>query len=470
MTHMEGAVPLGKLPMPTPPRVFDSDHRALSLGVMISVSLIAFEAMSVATILPVTARELGGLSGYGWAFSAFMLANLIGTIGAGQLADQRGPTRPLVFALSFFSLGLAVAGFATTWPLLIVGRTLQGFGGGGVMTIAYLSIRLGYPDELRARMLALVSSSWVLPSLLGPAVAGVVAQHSSWRWVFLGLLPLPWVTGSLMLPALRKMKVSPSQPDRRRLLFAVLLALGAGVFLYGLEIRNFSFGILVAIGLALAIPALSRLLPAGTLFARPGLPAGLAFRALLSFTFFGAEAFVPLGLATLRGLSPTQAGLVLTGASLLWVVGSWMQARMDSAAGGPRRGLRLMAGLALVVFGIAGMAIAAILPWVPIAVSVTAWALGGLGMGLAYPTSSVIVLGLAKAGEEGRVSSSLNLMESLGIAFGAGIAGAAFDFSRHAGWSSSKGLGLTYTLAIAPAVFGIVAAMRSVAKKAPAKS
>lgn len=443
------------------PRIFGPAYRALSFGVVISVSLVAFEAMSVATILPVTARELGGLGGYGWAFSAFMLANLVGTIAAGQLADERGPTRPLVLSLLSFAAGLGVAGLATTWPLLIAARVLQGFGGGAVMTLAYLAIRSGYPESLRARMLAIISSSWILPSLLGPAIAGAVAQHSSWRWVFLGLLPLPALTAALMLPALRRIPVTPrATTTKRPLLFSLQLALGAGLSLFALELRGQATLPLFALGMALVVVALARLLPKGTLLAKPGLPAGLAFRGLLSFVFFGAEAFVPLGLSTLRGLSPTQGGLVLTGASLSWVVGSWMQARMDARPGSSRK-LRLVAGLSLVVFGVAGMALAAITPFVPVGVSVAAWALGGLGMGLAYPTSSVIVLSLAEAGQEGRTSSSLNLVESLGIAFGAGICGAAFDFARHAGWSSERSLGFTFALATAPSVIGMLTAMRA---------
>lgn len=449
-------------PLTTTPRVFDPERRSLSFGVMISVSLIAFEAMSVATILPVTARELGGLGGYGWAFSAFMLANLIGTIAAGQVADERGPTRPLVFALLFFTAGLIVAGAATTWPMLIVGRTLQGFGGGGVMTVAYLSIRRGYPDTLRARMLAIVSSSWVLPSLIGPLVAGLIGEHANWRWVFLGLVPLPFVTGALMLPALRRMPaVVVDQRDRSRLPAGVALALGAGLFLYGLELRSVGFFVASGVGLVLAVASLRPLLPEGALRLRAGLPAALAFRALLSFIFFGSEAFVPLGLATLRGLSPTQGGLVLTGASLAWVVGSWTQARMDASRGPSSRRLRLVTGISLVGVGISAMAIAAVTVSVPVVVPAVTWALAGFGMGLAYPTSSIIALGLAAPGEEGRVSSSLNLVESLGIAFGAGISGAAFEFGRHAAWSDQRTLGVTFAFAIAPVLIALPAALRA---------
>lgn len=446
----------------TTERLFDDERRGLTIGVVLSVSLIAFEAMSVATILPVTARELEGLGGYGWAFSAFMLANLVGTIATGQLADEKGPVRPLILALFFFATGLAVAGFASSWPLLILGRALQGAGGGGIMTLAYLSIRRGYPERLRARMLAIVSSAWVLPSLLGPLAAGLVAQHLSWRLAFLGLLPLVLLTGALMMPALARMPRNAGEAaDRGRLLFALALAIGTGLVLFGLELRGIPAAICVAIGLGFAIPSMTKLLPSGIWRAATGLAAGLGFRGLLSFVFFGAEAFVPLGLSTLRGLSPTEGGLVLTGASLSWVVGSWTQARLDARHGAAGRRTRLITGLALVVFGIVSMAVAAILPFVPVTFSAVGWALGGLGMGLAYPTSSVLVLGLAEAGQEGRTSANLNLIESLGIAFGAGLAGAAFDLGRQAGFGDTKTLALTFGVAVAPAMLAFVAAVRA---------
>ena len=450
----------------TPERLFDEERRALSFGIVLSVSLIAFEAMSVATILPVAARELEGLGGYGWAFSAFMLANLVGTIATGQLADRRGPVRPLLLALAFFAAGLAVAGSATSWPLLIVGRVLQGAGGGGIMTLAYTSVRRGYPEHLRAKALAIVSTAWVLPSVLGPLAAGLIAQAAHWRWVFLGLLPLVVITGALMTPALARMpKTNGETTDGRRLLFAFALSVGMGLVLLGFEVRGVLAGLSIVCGFALALPALTKLLPRGFWTARPGLPAGLAFRGLLSFVFFGAEAFVPLGLATLRGLSPTEGGLVLTGASLSWVVGSWTQARLDARRGPPSRRMRLLVGLALVVLGIASMTLAAITPALPVGLAAVGWALAGLGMGLAYPTSSVLVLGLAQPGEEGRTSANLNLVESLGIAFGAGLAGAVFDLCRKAGLTDARTLAITFAVAIAPSVLAFVAAGRAVRRE-----
>lgn len=428
-----------------------------------SVSLIAFEAMSVATILPVAAREIGGLGGYGWAFSAFMLANLVGAVAAGQRADARGPASPFTFALLFFGAGLATAGLAQSWAVLVLGRALQGLGGGAVMTLALYAIRRGYPEDLRARMFALVSSAWVLPSLLGPAVAGALAEHGSWRWVFLGLLPTLVPPALLTLPALRRMgRAEEREPaaSRRRLLFAAELALGAGVALLALELRSWFAVALGLGGLALALHALRGLLPPGTLSLRAGLPAGLALRGLLGFVYFGSEAFTPLALGTLRGLSPSRAGLVLTGAAISWVSGSWLQARMDERDHGRSRRLRVVGGFATVLVGIAVMAVAMLVPAAPVAVAMGGWVVAGFGMGLGHATGSAAVIALASSGEEGHVSSSLSLCEGLGIAVGAGLSGAALDAAERAGWTVSSGFALAFAIALAPGIFGLLAGAR----------
>lgn len=425
---------------------------------------MAFEAMSVATVLPVAARELGGSGGYGWAFSAFMLANLIGAIAAGQRADVRGPASPLALALAFFGLGLAVAGFSQTWAWLILGRALQGLGGGAIMTVAYVAIRRGYSERLRPRVLAMVSTAWILPSILGPLVGGLLAEHGSWRWVFLGLLPMTILPAWLALPTLRQLgppAVSEAAaPSRGRMAASVGLALGAALLLASLEVRSWRLAPLGVLGLVLAIGALRRLLPTGTLLARPGLPAGLALRGLLGLVYFGSEAFTPLGLVTLRDLSPTTAGLFLTGASLTWVTGSWIQARMDERDHGKSRRLRVVGGLALVLVGIAIMAGGMLITAAPVAVAVSGWILAGLGMGLGYPTGSEAVLRLAPPGEEGKVSSSLNLSEGLGIALGTGLCGATLDAAQRTGWSPSTAFALTFAVALLPGILALSAGVR----------
>ena len=86
------------------------------MGLVLAVTLVAFEALAIATVLPVVSRHLGDLRLYGWVFSAFMLTSLIGIVVAGTLSD-RGPLGPPMLAgLALFAGGLIVGGCAQPCP------------------------------------------------------------------------------------------------------------------------------------------------------------------------------------------------------------------------------------------------------------------------------------------------------------------------------------------------------------------
>ena len=116
----------------TPPAsgVFHEALRPLTIGILLGVTIVAFEGLAVVTIAPQFASSLGGMALYGWVFSAYLLASLLGIVVGGQLADTRGPGLPFRAGLFIFILGLLVSGFAPSMGVLIVGRFLQGFGGG----------------------------------------------------------------------------------------------------------------------------------------------------------------------------------------------------------------------------------------------------------------------------------------------------------------------------------------------------
>ncbi len=178
-------------------------------------------------------------------------------------------------------------------------------------------------------------------------------------------------------------------------------------------------------------PALRRLVPAGTLTARRGLPATILSRGLLTFAFFGADAYVTLSITAVRHRSPLVAGIAVTGATLAWTAGAWVQARLSETWEGRRQ---VRAGLVIVLAGIAGM-ILMLQPGVPVAAGLAAWTVAGLGMGLAYSPTSLLMLREAPPGREGWASASLNLADVLGTAIGIGAGGAAVaaDASLYAG-------------------------------------
>jgi MFS family permease len=224
------------------------------------------------------------------------------------------------------------------------------------------------------------------------------------------------------------------------LLGGLSLAAGSGAILAGLA--------LIAGGVVIGLPALRRLVPAGTLTVRPGLPATIASRGLLTFTFFGADAYVTLALTAVRHRSPVLAGLAVTGATVAWTGGAWVQARLNNVWEGRRL---VRTGLVIILAGIAGM-ILVLQPAVPVFVGLAAWTVAGLGMGLAYAPLSLMMLRNALPGQEGQASASLNLTDVLGTAIGIGAGGAAVAAAA----SGDLRLGITAAFIVAAAV-GLVA-------------
>jgi MFS family permease len=449
--------------------LWSAQRRALTTGLVLTITFIASEALAVVTIMPVVARDLGGLRLYGWVFSAFMLGNVVGIVAAGRQADRYGPARPFIGGLTLFCAGLATAGLAPSMLVLVGGRALQGIGAGAVPAVAYVAIGRSLPEQLRARMMAVLSTAWVLPGLAGPAVSAAVASLVGWRWVFLGLLPLVAITGALAMPALIRLGKRPAaegdaeqgRAAEHKLSLGVAAAAGAGLILAGLTLAAGSGQVVLGVvalvlGLVIAGPTLRRLLPAGTFTARPGLPAVILCRGLLTFTFFGADAYVTLTITTVRHHSPALAGVAVTGATLAWTAGAWLQSRLN----GRWEARRLVGcGLVIIVTGLAVMALV-LLPATPVEVGLAAWTVAGFGIGLAYAPLSLLMLREAPAGAEGWASASLSLSDVLGTALGIGAGGAAVAAATAHGWPLSAGVAMAFAIAGTGAIALSVASRR----------
>jgi MFS family permease len=438
-------------------------NRALAVGLLLTITIVASESLAVITVMPLVARDLGGLRLYGWAFSAFTLSSVIGIVAAGRATDRRGPAAPFIAGLVLFGAGLAVAGLAGSMPMLVAGRALQGLGAGVVPAVAYAAIGVSLPEELRPRMIAVISTAWIVPGLAGPAISAAIARAFGWRWVFLGLLPVVAVAGSIAVPALIRIgkgsRGGASDQPEHRLADAIRTALGAGLVLAGLTVgfgrRTIVLAVaMVVVGLAVAGPALRRLVPAGTLTARRGEPAAVLSRGLLTFTFFGADSFVTLSITMVRHYSPLVAGLAVTGATVTWTVGAWTQARL-SDTWEARRLIRL--GLVVILIGIAGMTLM-LQPDVPIAAGIIAWTIAGLGMGLANSPIMLLVLRDAPEGRIGQASASVNLTDVLGTATGIGVGGAAI--AAHAATDLRLGILIAFAIAATMAVFTLLTSLR----------
>ncbi|MGW4468094.1 MFS transporter [Nonomuraea sp. NPDC004354] len=405
-------------------------RKSLTAGLVALVSLVAFEYIAVAIAMPVVAREFGGLHLYGLAFSGAMAAAVVGTVLGGRWADVKGPSAPLWTGAAGFTGGLLVAGLATSMEMLIAGRLVQGFGGALVNVALYVVVARVYPEESHPKIFSLFATAWVVPSMVGPAVVGLVVGTLGWRWVFL-LVPALTVVAALILARglagqpVTGGQAAPAPGLGGKVAWAALTAVGAGLMQYGSDGR---LPLLLA-GLALLLFALPKLLPAGTLRAARGLPAVVALRGLTAAAFFAAEVIVPLMLINERGMSPLLAGFALTGGALTWSFASWLQGREVFG-----RSVNLFGGTAAVALGILLMG-AVTFDAVPVALAYPSWIITGFGMGLVYPTLSVLTLELSRPGEQGVNSSALQVGESVFSVVSVAVTSALFAGAGQGYWA-----------------------------------
>ncbi|MGI5482540.1 MFS transporter [Streptomyces lavendofoliae] len=417
-----------------PGGVLDREHRALSVGIVSVVMLIAFEATAVGTAMPVAARELHGVPLYAFGFSAYFTTSLFAMVLSGQWSDRTGPLAPVTAGIAAFGAGLLLSGTAGAMWLFILGRAVQGLGGGLVIVALYVVVSRAYSERLRPAIMAAFAAGWVVPSIVGPLAAGTVTERLGWRWVFVGIPVLIVLPLALALPAIRRTASGPADPeaprppfDGRRVRLALGISLGAGLLQYagqGVSAHDARWGSLLwaAAGAALLVPAALGLLPRGTYRAARGLPSVVLLRGLAAGAFISAESFVPLMLVTERGLSPTMAGLSLAVGGATWALGSYVQSRPRVE---PYRERLMVLGMLLVAAAIA-TAPAVLLPAVPVWTVGVAWGVGCLGMGMVLSSTSVLLLKLSAPGEAGANSAALQISDGLSNAVLLTVGGAAF--------------------------------------------
>jgi len=424
-------------------------RRTLTYGLVMMITVAAFEALGTATVMPAVKEDLGGVALYGFAFSAYLLSALVGIAFAGEQADRHGPARPYAVGLILFAAGLAIAGLAPAMWVFVIGRAVQGLGAGVIPPVAYVTVGRAYPEEARPRILALFATAWVLPGLIGPGLSGAAAEYLTWRIVFLGILPLVLAAALLTLPALRKIGPPADAPAHRdsRIPAAVVLAIGAGLVLGAPATGSpWLSPLLMVPGIVLVVPSLRKLMPKGTFRAARGLPSVVLGVGALNLAFFGADAFVPLMLTEVRGQSTVMAGLVVTSATLSWTAGSWLVERRAQ-----HTDRRVLARIGFSLLCVGAVALLPVLSsTVPVVWTLLAWGVAGLGIGMAYPSFSLIILATAAEAEVGAVTASTKLAESLSAATGAGVAGALVAVGDAGGW-------LPGSLAVAFALMAAVA-------------
>lgn len=448
-----------ELDAPARPRgiLADPALRAAALGATALIGLFALEYIAVGSAMPTVAESLDGYHLYNMAFGATVAASVIGMIVGGWWSDRSGP-RPVVHVGTLgFALGLAVAGLAPTMEVFVVGRGVQGLGSGLATVALYVVIAQRVPDAQRPLIFSLLAAAWVVPGLVGPLLTGAIVEAASWRWVFLGVAPFVVLALALLGPSLRGTRPSSDAAYLRpaTIGWAVVAALAVAVLnLAGERVEGVELVVGPLVVAVLGVAAW-RLLPAGTLGLARGLPSVIGVRGAMGGSFTAAEAYLPLMLRDEHGYSPARAGAILAAASVTWALGSWVQGRMREDTDRYRLMLAGVLGYAALL-GLLVVSVWASWPgWVVIVV----YAAATLGVGLAYPTTSLLTMRLSPEEQIGRNSSSLQVAEALTSAFALAATGVVFGLT----YSASPATAFVGTLGVSLAVasLAVLAAARA---------
>lgn len=424
---------------------FDPAYRLISVALVALITIIAFEAMAISTAMPSAARDLDAVRSYGLAFSVLLTAQLLGIVLAGVWVDRAGPLPSLFTGQVLLAGGSGLCAVSGSLAPFLLGRAVTGLGAGLIVVTGYVLVGRTYPDATRPRVFSMLSAAWVLPSLVGAPIAAWLTSTWSWRAVF-GIVVVP-VVATIAVVAARRAQIAGrdagvghSSRDHRAHVRAAwagaLIAAAAGALQFGtheLEVRWSARAAVALLGLVGVMVAAPLLVPRGTWRMAHGLPSVVLARSLMTAAFFGSITYLPLMLVGERGLSLAVAGIILSIGSLGWSAGSWLQGR-DALNG--RRERLVAAGGAALAGGLLLLAATAWFGW-PSYLCALALVVGGLGMGCATASMSVLTLALAPSRDHGAASSSLQLADVLGSVLG--IAGATAVFAALHRSSGSDG-------------------------------
>lgn len=453
-------------------RLFSRTYVAATIGFAAVMFLTGFAALAVVPMLPVAARELDGVPLYPLVAGCFVAASLFGGVLGGDWADRAGAGRPLAAGVVLAVVTLVVSATSTTIWQLAVGRFLDGVAAGMIAVAINTAIAHAYPDRLRARALALMSTCWIIPSLAGPPLAGLVAEWWSWRAVFFGLAALTVIPSLAVVLLLRSRSwrtEAPAQPEppepgpsaerasRPTLMVAAAVSVGAALGQYAVSGRDVRHLLCGVAGLALLVVFVPRLLPPGTWRAARGLPAAVLLRGLTSGAYFTLEAFVPLLLTTARRVPAVQTGLAFTGAAIAWAGSSWLQGRLQGRVSRHR----LVTAGALVMGAAVAVAAVGTLPELPALTAAGAMVLAAVGMGMAAPSLTLLSLTHSPPDRQGYAGSAMQTSQNLGQVAVMGVAAGLFNLLLGLGSADLPAYAAAFGLLLVPSVLAATLAVRA---------
>ncbi|HEX2728863.1 MAG TPA: MFS transporter, partial [Rubrobacteraceae bacterium] len=317
----------------------------LLLGVLISAVFVSvLNSSMVNVVVPVIGQDYGvSEAQVGWVITGYLLTYAVGIPLYGRVADIFSIRRAFAVGLLAFALGSFLCAWAPSLGALVFGRIVQGAGGAAIPALSSVVVAKILPPGERGSALGLIVSSVGIGAAVGPIVGGAVAALAGWHFLFIGTLLLTVA----LLPAVLYVLPDDSPEDARGfdLPGGILLGLAAGLFLYGItrgQVSGFGFftswGSFIGAGLA-AVGFSWRIRSAAEPFVSPALFKNRAYVAAVVVGYFSmlanvsALVFVPLLVSEVNGLSPGQAGLVLTPGAVALAILSPVAGRLSDRIG-----------------------------------------------------------------------------------------------------------------------------------------
>lgn len=392
----------------------------LNLG----IGLHAVDVFIVSTVMPSVVRDIGGAEFYTWSTMLYMVASIVGAATGGPMKAWLGARHAYALGGLLFLAGSVGCALSPTMAVLLVARTVQGFGGGLITAMSMSLIGELFPSGLRKRVLAVVSSTWGIAALIGPAVGGIFAELGSWRGAF--WINAPVIVAFLLaiwfrLPEQGKASSPRLFPYRRMALLTVgVLSVGGASHLPNPPLQAGLIAVAVLLvwaTLKLDHAGAAKLFPTRPFALSSAVGVGYWVMFLSSMTHTVIGAFLPLALQVLRGVEPLMAGYMTASLAVCWTLASVATAHLHGRAAS----IAIMTGQVMCCAGLAALAFG--IETVPTALVPALNGLVGLGLGSSNLHVVAATMRHAPSGEESITASSIPTIRSLGIAFGAAGAG-----------------------------------------------
>mgnify|MGYP000565753503 CR=1 FL=1 len=386
--------------------------------------------------IPTLEEEFGAsAASMEWVVIGYLLALAVWIPASGWIGDKVGTKKTFLFALFLFTAASALCGQSNSLGQLIVFRLLQGVGGGMLVPVGTAMLYRSFPPAERARASTILIVPTVVAPALGPIIGGAIVDNTSWRWIFLVNLPI----GIIALVITNKALRLPFTPMQRKVDYvgATLLVISVSCLILGLSWTGGSYGWLSAPTIAFFAAALIVSIAFFRWESRaeePIIPLHLmkidVVRAivplmiLVGAVFYGANAFMPLYLQGVTGVSATNSGLLLVPLAVAVAGTAIIIGRITSRTGTYKVWPPVGAALALVGFIMASL-LGSTHAYLYLAMIASFFI--GAGMGAIFPTSTLAVQNAVESHEIGAASSIVIFVRQLGGAIGLAIYGAIFN-------------------------------------------